>query len=181
MSILKVARMGYPGLRQVAEEIPSRAFKGGELKTLTDNLVETMSEYAGIGLAAPQVHFGVRIFIIQPDPGDESTFRVAVNPVLTPLSEEIKEGWEGCLSVPDIHGMVPRYLHIRLDAWDVSGKKYSVDLEDFNARVAQHEADHLDGVLFLDRMTNLSTLAYGDEWRRYHAPQPQPKEDEESK
>jgi peptide deformylase len=176
MAILKVAQMGHPVLRQVAEEIPAKALKSSDIKALVDDLVETMSEYAGIGLAAPQVHFGVRLFIIQPDPGDESTLRVAVNPVLTPLSEEMEESWEGCLSLPDIHGMVPRYMRIRLDAWDASGEKYSVELEDFAARVAQHEADHLDGVLFIDRMTNLSTLAYGDEWRRYHAPRPEPKE-----
>jgi peptide deformylase len=179
MAILKVARMGHPVLRQLAEEIPQNALRSAELKSLVDEMLETMDEYAGIGLAAPQVHFGLRIFIIRPDPADEESLRVAVNPVITPLSEEMSEGWEGCLSVPDIHGMVPRHVKIRLDAHDRDGKKYAVEFEDFPARVAQHEGDHLGGVLFIDRMTNLSTLAYGQEWRRYHAPRPKPEEGEE--
>ncbi len=179
MAILKVAWMGHPVLRKLAEEIPRNALRSADLKSLVSDMLETMDEYAGIGLAAPQVHFGVRVFIIQPDQADDETLRVAVNPVITPLSDEVSEGWEGCLSVPDIHGMVPRHVKIRLDAHDHEGKKYSAELEGFPARVAQHEADHLDGILFIDRMTNLSTLAYGDEWRRYHAPRPEPKEGEE--
>ena len=172
MAILKVARMGHPILREPAEEIARGALKSPELAALIEDMVATMAEYIGIGLAAPQVHFGVRLFIIQPNHEDESTLRVAVNPVITPIGDEIKENWEGCLSVPDTHGMVPRHMKVRLDAFDQEGKKYSAELEDFEARVAQHEADHLDGILFIDRMTNLSTLAYGDEWRRYHAPRP---------
>ncbi len=179
MAILKVSRMGHPVLRQPAEEIAPNGLKSEELKALADDMVETMVEYAGVGLAAPQVHYGVRLFVIQPDPGDEATLCVAANPVVTPLTEETAEAWEGCLSVPDIHGMVPRYLRVRLDAHDRDGKKYSVELEDFAARVAQHEADHMDGVLFIDRMTNLSTLSFGEEFRRYHAPRPEPEEGEE--
>jgi peptide deformylase len=179
LSILKVARMGHPLLRRMAEDIPERALKSEELQSLVADLLETMDEYVGVGLAAPQVHCGLRLFIIQPDPGDEETLRVAVNPVITPLTEETTEGWEGCLSIPDIHGMVLRYTRVRLDAWDAEGEKYSAVLEDFAARVAQHEADHLNGVLFVDRMTNMSSLAFGDEYRRYHAPRPEPKEGEE--
>ncbi len=172
MAILKVAVMGHPVLREPAEEIARKSLKSPDLGHLIEDMVETMAEYAGIGLAAPQVHFGVRLFVIQHNHEDESTLRVAVNPVITPIGDEIKESWEGCLSVPDLHGMVPRHMKVRLDAFDREGKKYSAELEDFEARVAQHEADHLDGVLFIDRMTDLSTLAYGDEWRRYHAPKP---------
>lgn len=179
MAILKVSRMGHPVLRKLAEEIAPQGLKSDELKALADDMVETMVEYAGVGLAAPQVHYGVRLFVIQPDPADEATLRVAANPVITPLTEETAESWEGCLSVPDIHGMVPRALRVRLDAHDRDGKKYSVELEDYAARIAQHEADHLDGVLFIDRMTNLSTLAFGEEFRRYHAPRPEPEEGEE--
>ncbi len=179
MAILKVARMGHPILRNVAEEISAKTMKSADLKALVDDMIATMIEYVGIGLAAPQVHFGLRIFVIQPDPEDEATLRVAVNPVITPLGDETIESWEGCLSVPDIHGMVPRYTRVRLEASDREGKSYSVELEDFAARVAQHETDHLDGVLFVDRMTNLSTLAFGDEYRRYHAPRPKEEEDEE--
>jgi peptide deformylase len=179
MAILKVARMGHPILREPSEEIARGSLKSPELAALIEDMVATMAEYAGIGLAAPQVHFGVRLFIIQPNHEDESTLRVAVNPVITPIGDEIKEGWEGCLSVPDTHGMVPRHMKVRLDAFDRDGKKYSAELNDFEARVAQHEADHLDGILFIDRMTNLSTLAYGDEWRRYHVPRPKEEGEEE--
>ncbi|MBT3351453.1 MAG: peptide deformylase [Nitrospinaceae bacterium] len=178
MAILKVSRMGHPVLRQPAEEIAPGGLKSDELKALADDMVETMVEYAGVGLAAPQVHYGVRLFVIQPDPGDETSLRIAANPVVTLLTEETVEAWEGCLSVPDIHGLVSRFLKVRLDAFDRDGKKYSVELEDFAARVAQHEADHMDGVLFLDRMTNLSNLAFGEEFRRYHAPRPEPEQEE---
>jgi peptide deformylase len=177
MAILKVARMGHPVLREPAQAIAQSALKKPELLGLVEDMVHTMADYVGVGLAAPQVHYGVRLFLIQPDPGDEATLRVAVNPTITPLTEETEEGWEGCLSIPDIHGMVPRHMRVRLEAFDAEGKKYAEELEGFAARVAQHEADHLDGVLFMDRMTNLSTLAFGDEFRRYHAPRPEPEDE----
>jgi peptide deformylase len=179
MAILKVSLMGHPVLRQPAEEIAPKGLKSDELKALADDMVETMIEYAGVGLAAPQVHYGIRLFVIQPDPSDEDTLLVAANPVVTPLTEETTEAWEGCLSVPDIHGTVPRYLRVRLDAHDRDGKKYSVELEDFAARVAQHEADHMDGILFIDRMPDLSTLSFGQEFRRYLASRPEPEEGDE--
>lgn len=176
MSILKVARMGHPVLREPAQAIAKGAFGNPELQRLVEDMVDTMGEYAGVGLAGPQVHAPLRLFVMQPDPQDEATLRVAINPVVTPLEpeEEMMEGWEGCLSIPDIHGMVPRHLRVRLEAFDEKGKKYTEELSDFAARVAQHEADHLDGVLFLDRMENFSSLAFGEEFRRYHAPRRQP-------
>lgn len=180
MAILKVARMGHPVLRTPAQALASGAFKQPELRGLVDDMVDTMADYVGVGLAAPQVHYGLRLFVIQPDPGDEATLRVAINPEVTPLGEETEEGWEGCLSIPDIHGMVPRHTRVRLDALDAQGRKYSEELEGFAARVAQHEYDHLDGKLFLDRMINFSTLAFGDEFRRYHAPPP-PAQEEQGK
>ncbi len=178
MASLKIARMGHPVLRSPAQEIAPGAFKQPELRGLVEDMLDTMADYVGIGLAAPQVHCALRLFIIRPDPQDEATLRVAINPVVTPLGEEPEEGWEGCLSIPDIHGMVPRRTRVRLEAFDADGKKYTEELEGLAARVAQHECDHLDGVLFLDRMTNLSTLSFSDEYRRYHAPRPEAEEKE---
>ena len=174
MAILKIARMGHPVLRSPAQELAPGAFNQPELQGLVEDMIDTMADYVGVGLAASQVHYALRLFIIQPDPGDEASFRVAINPTVTPLGDETEAGWESCLSIPNIHGMVPRHTRVRLDAVDADGKKYSEELEGFAARVVQHEFDHLSGTLFIDRMTNLSTLAFGDEYRRYHAPRPEP-------
>ncbi len=173
MAILKVARMGHPVLRSPAQELASGAFNQPELQGLVEDMIDTMADYVGVGLAASQVHYALRLFIIQPDPGDEATLRVAINPTVTPLGDETEGGWESCLSIPGIHGMVPRHTRVRLDASDADGKKYSEELEGFAARVVQHEFDHLGGTLFIDRMADLSTLAFGDEYRRYHAPRPE--------
>lgn len=173
MAILKVARLGHPVLRQPARALTPKELKGGALGALIDDMVETMAEYAGVGLAAPQVHFGVRLFVMQPDPNDAKTLRVVINPVVTPLDELIEEDWEGCLSIPDMHGRVPRATRVRLEAIDARGNKFAEELEGFDARVCQHEADHLDGVVFFDRMKDLSTLCFGEEYRRYWAPRPE--------
>ena len=172
MPILKVARMGHPVLRGKAREIAPEGFGSPELAGFIDDLIETMQEYAGVGLAAPQVHYGLRVFVMQTDPDDEATLRVVVNPKLTPLGNEDWEDWEGCLSIPDIHGRVPRNDRVRLEAQDHEGNVYAEELEGFAARVCQHEYDHLDGLLFIDRMRDFSTLCFGEEYRRYHAPRP---------
>ena len=172
MSILKVARMGHPVLREKAREVAPDEFESPELAVLIDDMIETMSEYAGVGLSAPQVHHGLRLFVMQTDPDDEATLRVAVNPRLTPLGEEGWEDWEGCLSIPDIHGRVPRSTSVRLEALDESGRAYVEELEGFAARVCQHEYDHLEGYIFIDRMRDFTSLCFGEEYRRYHAPRP---------
>ena len=172
MPILKVARMGHPVLREKAREIASEEFGSPELAGFIDDLIETMQEYAGVGLAAPQVHEGLRLFVMQTDPDDEATLRVVVNPKLTALGAEGWEDWEGCLSIPDIHGRVPRNDRVRLEALDTQGQAYAEELEGFAARVCQHEYDHLNGLIFFDRMRDFSTLCFGEEYRRYHAPRP---------
>ncbi len=172
MPILKVARMGHPVLRGKAREIAPEGLGSPELAGFIDDLIETMQEYAGVGLAAPQVHEGLRLFVMQTDPDDEATLRVVVNPKLTPLGNEDWEDWEGCLSIPDIHGRVPRNDRVRLEALDAQGQAYAEELEGFAARVCQHEYDHLDGLIFIDRMRDFSTLCFGEEYRRYHAPRP---------
>jgi peptide deformylase len=170
MSILKVARMGHPVLRERARPVEPAELKHPLLQKLIDDMIETMHEYHGVGLAAPQVHEDLRIFVglLEEDPGPKSDATVVINPQIVPSNQTTAEGWEGCLSVPDIRGMVPRFTEITVRALDRKGKVVEIPLKDFAARVAQHETDHLDGVLFFDRMTSLQTLTYMDEYSRYH-------------
>ncbi len=176
MSILKVARLGHPVLREAARELPPAQRTHPALAGLVEDMVHTMAEYAGVGLAAPQVHESVRLFVMQPDPEDETTLRVAVNPKLTLLGVADWEGWEGCLSIPDVHGLVPRSTSVRLEALDANGRAYAEEFEGFAARVCQHEYDHLEGIVFIDRMRDFASLCFGEEYRRYHAPRPEPQE-----
>jgi peptide deformylase len=171
MSILKVAHMGHPVLREKAEAIDRSAFRNPLLQKLIDDMIETMHEYHGVGLAAPQVHEGVRLFVglLDEDPDPKTPATVVVNPEIVPIGSGQVEGWEGCLSIPDIRGMVPRYTDITLKALDRTGKPFEMTLKKFAARVAQHESDHLDGVLFFDRMASMQTLTYLEEFSRFHA------------
>ena len=170
MSILKVARMGHPVLRQKARQVEAAEIKTPAFQKLIDDMCETMEEYAGIGLAAPQVHEDVRLFVAGYDheEGDPAFPRIVlINPVITVVDATIVEDWEGCLSIPEIRGKVPRAREIRVTALDRQGKKLEMKARNFIARVIQHETDHLDGVLFLDRMESLETLSYLEEFSRY--------------
>jgi peptide deformylase len=180
MSILKVARMGHPVLRQTARSITPSDLGDPMLQRLINDMIDTMHEYHGVGLAAPQIHEDLRLFValLDDDPGGDSEAVVVVNPEIVALSENKAEGWEGCLSIPDIRGMVPRYTDIRVRALDRTGKKMELTLKGFPARVAQHETDHLDGVLFFDRMTSMQSLTFLDEYSRYHAKDDSEDEDE---
>jgi peptide deformylase len=170
MSILKVARMGHPVLRTPARPLDKAALRNPLLQKLIDDMVETMHEYHGVGLAAPQVHEDIRVFVglLDEEPGPDSEAVVLINPEIVPDGSGAKEGWEGCLSIPDIRGMVPRFTSILVRALDREGRAMELRLKDFAARVAQHEADHLDGILFFDRMTSLQSLTYLDEYSRFH-------------
>jgi peptide deformylase len=169
MSILKVARMGHPVLRSRARALDPSEVRAAVMQKFIDDMMDTMVEYEGIGLAAPQVHEGIRVFVAGIAEG-EGKMRVQpfVNPVITPLSDEKAQDWEGCLSIPDIRGRVPRFTHVRIDALDRKGKPFQMELRNFAARVVQHESDHLDGVLFFDRMEKFDSLTYLDEFSRYH-------------
>jgi peptide deformylase len=171
MSILKVARMGHPVLRERARPLSKLDLRDPLIQKLIDDMIDTMHEYHGVGLAAPQVHEGVRLFValLDEDPGPKSETTVIVNPEIIPSGSTKEEGWEGCLSIPDIRGMVPRFTDITVSALDRSGKPVEVPLKNFAARVAQHETDHLDGVLFFDRMTSMQSLTFLDEYSRFHA------------
>jgi peptide deformylase len=171
MSILKVARMGHPVLRERARPVDKSELKDPLFQKLIDDMVETMHEYHGVGLAAPQVHEGVRLFVavLDDDPDSESEAAVIINPDIVPNAPDKREGWEGCLSIPDIRGMVPRFTDITVLALDRQGRQIELKLKDFPARVAQHETDHLDGVLFFDRMTSMQSLTYLEEYSKYHS------------
>ena len=171
MAILKVARMGHPVLRQKARPIEPKELKTMPLQRFIDDMIETMREYAGIGLAAPQVHESIRIFVAHLDPdgrGDSEPMAV-VNPEITIVGPDKVDGWEGCLSIPDIRGRVPRAAQIKVAALDRNGKRIEINAKDFPARVIQHETDHLDGILFFDRMRSFESLAFMEEFSRYHA------------
>jgi len=177
MSILKVARMGHPVLRAKALPVPLDDIRSPRIQQLIDDMFETMREYSGIGLAAPQVHESLRLFVagIRPDEADETDgdpdermpLMVMINPQITPAGDMVEQGWEGCLSIPDVRGLVPRATDIRVDAYDRTGKRITINAHGLPARVIQHETDHLDGVLFFDRMRSLKTLAFMDEYQRY--------------
>jgi len=171
MAILKVARMGHPVLRERARALDRPALRNPLVQKLIDDMIDTMHEYSGVGLAAPQVHEGLRIFValLDPDPGPASDASVLVNPEIVANSDAKEEGWEGCLSIPDIRGLVPRLTDITVSALDRHGKPIELRLANFAARVAQHETDHLDGVLFFDRMASMQSLTFLDEYSRYHA------------
>jgi peptide deformylase len=171
MSILKVARMGHPVLRRVARKVDPADIKSPAFQKLVDDMIETTREYEGIGLAAPQVHEGVRLAIIGIEEGgaDDRTIRVlpVVNPEITPIGTETAEDWEGCLSVPGLRGRVTRPSHIQLKGLDRRGNRLELELSGYAARVAQHETDHLDGVLFVDRMKSFETLTFLEEYSKY--------------
>ena len=171
MSILKVARMGHPVLRQRGRALEKSDLKSPHIQQLIDDMIDTMREYSGVGLAAPQVHESLRLFVgmLEEDPDERSGAKVIVNPEIVPNSTNRAEGWEGCLSIPDIRGLVPRFTDITVRGLDRDGRLVELRLKDFAARVAQHETDHLDGVLFFDRMTSLQSLTYLEEYSRYHA------------
>lgn len=177
MAILKIAQMGNPILRRPAEPVPERSIKSPVLQGFIDDMIETMREHNGVGLAAPQVHESLQVVVIEaienpryPD-APPIPLTILINPAVEPTTEEIEEDWEGCLSIPDIRGKVPRYREIRVQAYDREAKRLDFTAKDFFARVIQHEHDHLQGILFLDRMRKLDTLTYLTEFHRYWANQ----------
>lgn len=170
MSILKVARMGHPVLRQKCKAINPLTIKGSEIQGLIRDMFETMAEYSGVGLAAPQVHKPVRLLIAggEADEEGQPTYRIMINPEITVLDEEERLGmYEGCLSVPGMRGWVERPAHIKVKAYNEKAKLEEFELEGFPAIVMQHECDHLDGVLYVDRIEDTTRFAYEEEADRY--------------
>src|SRR5258705_12259993 len=171
MSVLKVSRLGHPVLRMQTKHLAKEALASSAIQTLIDNMMETMVEYYGVCLAANQVHESLAIAVIESHgPRGTIPMTVLVNPEVTILDEQLIEDWEGCLSIPDLRGRVPRYRKLRVNALDRHGKKIQFVAEDFFARVIQHEWDHLMGKVYLDRMHDLQTLSHLQEFQRYWLP-----------
>jgi peptide deformylase len=173
MAILKVARLGHPILRQQAQPLTIDEIRSAETQRLIDDMIETMREYDGAGLAANQVHSLKQICVIEvlqnpryPE-APHIPLTVVINPVVTPLVEEMEEGWEGCLSVPDMRGSVPRYTAVRLECRDREGQKVDLVAKEFFARVIQHETDHLKGIVYVDRIRDFRSFSFIAEWQRY--------------
>jgi peptide deformylase len=182
MAILKVANMGHPVLRAKARPLEAAEIRSPAVQQLIDDMLETMAEYQGVGLAAPQVHKSVRLFVAGfPEPDDdedepEVPQMVFINPEITIIGKETVEDWEGCLSIPDIRGRVPRARQIVVRGYDRNGKRLEIKASDFTARVIQHETDHLDGILFLDRMKSFESLTFLEEFGRYWSRRDVPEE-----
>lgn len=164
MAICKIARMGHPILRKIAEPVPIEDITSPEIQRLLQNMLDSVIDADGAGLAAPQIYESKRIVILRFHHSEE--FQVWINPQITPLSEEQLLTFEGCLSVPDLRGAVPRVSHIRVNAYDAQGEPFELELTDYPAIVAQHECDHLDGILYIDKALP-RTLSFLKEYHRY--------------
>lgn len=170
--------MGHPVLRRKMKPVSPGEIVSAPIQRLIDDMTQTMLEYHGAGLAAPQVHEELRLFVatVMNDNGDDQEGETGkpevlavINPEITPVGRAVDEDWEGCLSIPDIRGLVPRARDIRLRGFDREGKRLDLQASGFMARVLQHETDHLDGILFPDRMKSFESLSFIDEYVRYHA------------
>ena len=171
MPVREVLRMGHPVLRERAK--PVERFGTPELRSLLEDMKDTMAAKSGAGLAAPQIGIPLRVVIfgvtanprypdVEPVPDT-----VLINPRITPLTEDQEEDWEGCLSVPDLRGKVPRWTRLQVEAYGRNGRPLRFVAGGFHARVVQHECDHLDGKVFLDRMRSMETLSFLPEFHRY--------------
>jgi peptide deformylase len=173
MSILKLARMGHPVLRQRAAPVEDPT--APEIRRLVADMIETMEDAGGTGLAAPQVHVSRRVIVFRVGPERVTSFAgdgpvgltVLINPVLEFPDEELNLGWEGCLSIPGLRGAVPRYTRLHYVGHDLDGAVVERSVAGFHARVVQHEVDHLNGVLYPERMGDLRLLSFIEEGARY--------------
>ena len=174
MSILKVARMGHPVLRTPRPPLERGDIRSPAVQRLIDDMMDTMAEYHGVGLAAPQVHESLRLFVVafdptQPDPDDDEPLEpfAIVNPEITPVGEEIGRRLGGLSQHPGHSRACAALREISLRAQNRRGERIELRLQNFKARVIQHETDHLDGVLFFDRMRSFTSLTFLDEYSRY--------------
>jgi peptide deformylase len=175
--ILKVARLGFPSVRTHAKPVPMERIRTRDFQKLIDDMVETMKEYRGIGLAAPQVHLPLQLAVLEVEahPRDPDMpavpLTVLINPVVTVLDQTPVEEWEGCLSIPDLRGLVPRFKQVRVETLGRNAEQLEFVADDFHARVIQHETDHLKGEVYLDRMPDMKRLGFIDEWQRFLLPE----------
>ena len=173
MALLKIAKMGNPVLRKIAEPVSPKEIETDEFQTFVDDLVETMRDSDGLGLAAPQVHVSKQVVVIESMENDRYPdsppipLLVLINPVFKYMSKETRTGWEGCLSVDNLRGKVTRSRAVKMEALDRHGNTITLEWEDFPAVVLQHETDHLRGHLFLDRMKDMYTLTQLEEFQKF--------------
>ncbi|HXO20391.1 MAG TPA: peptide deformylase [Thermoanaerobaculia bacterium] len=192
MAVRPIVRLGHPALRTPASRLAVSRLGAPEVQELIDDMVATMREAEGVGLAAPQVGVGLQVFVyeamsagtVEPEELQDSMdgaegaagrgrrhgripLHVLVNPRIAPQAGELVEDWEGCLSIPDLRGLVPRHPRVRVQGLDRDGRPLDYLAGDFEARIVQHELDHLKGIVFLDRMLDLRTLAFYEEWERF--------------
>ena len=175
MAIRKIARLGHPVLRKKTREVTREEISSPEMRRLVKDMVETMHEYGGVGLAAPQVHEPVRLAIIEFDADDGRYDTGEVQPLLVIWNARVKVldetpagFWEGCLSVPGLRGYVERPSKIEVSYLDERGKPQTLQADGFLATVFQHELDHLDGVLYVDKVVDKTKFAFSEEYARYH-------------
>lgn len=172
MALRKVAVLGHPVLRQVAARVPEKAIGSEKIQTLIRDMLQTMVEYQGRGLAAPQVHESLQVVVLIWDfvKDQKPGVAVLINPELTPLTQETVSNWEGCLSVPGMRGKVARPKRVAVRAFSEKGEKLEFEAEGFQATVLQHECDHLQGILYVDKLESPQAFAFQKEFERYHAP-----------
>ena len=174
MPVLKIARLGHPKIRNGAEPVTGEELHSQATQRLIDDLVETMRDANGVGIAAPQVQVSQQIIVIEvsPDnpryPKQEAVpLTVLINPTIVEHGEDTEDGWEGCLSVPDLRGHVPRWAWVKVAGLDRRAQQVEITAQHFFARVIQHEIDHLNGKVFIDRLPDLHTLTHLREYEQY--------------
>jgi|TARA_B100001964_G_C14134669_1_gene554572 peptide deformylase len=177
MAVLKVAKLGNPILRQMAQPVDLNLLNSStsDIQVLIDDMIDTMREEDGVGLAAPQIFQSLQLVVMECSLNErypeapKIPMTVLINPVITHYGDEKVMGWEGCLSLKDLRGLVPRSEKVAVEFFDREGRPVTIEAEGFHAVVLQHEIDHLQGKVFLDRMTDLSQLAYLEEFDEYIA------------
>jgi peptide deformylase len=175
MAVRKIIRMGHPTLRKVARELTTRELRSPDVGRLLDDMIDTLNDSGGIGLAAPQVNESVRLAIIELPGGPTRRYgqipsvplTVFANPRIEVVDPSAAGYWEGCLSVPGLCGYVERPQFVRVTYQDLRGAKHVLELKGFPATVVQHEFDHLDGVLYVDRLADSKKLMFDEEYMRY--------------
>jgi peptide deformylase len=176
MTLLKIAQLGNPVLREKARPLNMEEVKTVQTQTLIDDMVETMRDANGAGIAAPQVHSSLCICVVELRANSRHPdvplipLHVFINPQIIARSDEMLEDWEGCLSINGLRGIVPRHRTIKVEALDREGQLFSISVEGSFARFLQHEIDHLDGTLYIDRMPDLHTLSGLDEYIKFWKP-----------
>jgi peptide deformylase len=165
MAVREILRLGHPALRTPAEPVPDDRIASPEVQQVVDDLIDTLRNSGGVGLAAPQIGVGWQVFVLESElRGDPRPVRVVINPLLEPHGGELVYEWEGCLSIPELVGLVPRHPAVRLWGKARDGSPLDLELSGLPGRVAQHEYDHLHGIVFLDRMRDLRSLSFVPEW-----------------